>query len=118
MSESDMRNAICGRSSLIEALLPDVACAFGSRLQVVELLHAHLRPHARAQGVDDRQSRRRLDMPEGPAVARLETLCQCADTVDRADRFAKRQRSIRAHQRLMPLLGVDERDAWHHQPAL
>ena len=79
---------------------------------------AHLRPHARAQRVDDGRALRRLDVPEGPAVAGLETLRQRADPVDRADRFAERERAVGAHQRLMPALGIDELCAGRDQPAL
>ena len=119
MSGSDMRDAICGTSSLVEALIPDVACAHPGYGFKPSSYSTPISARTRARKASmTRQPLRRLHMPEGPAVAGFETLCQCADAVDRADRFAKRERPVGTHQRLMPLLGVDERDAWHHQPAL
>ena len=79
---------------------------------------AHLRPHARAQGVDHGQTLRRLHVPKSPAVAGLEPLRQSADPVDRADRLAECNCAVGAHQRPMPALGVDELYAGGEETAL
>ena len=58
----------------------------------------------------ENQALRRLEMPEGPAVAGVEALHQRADAVDRADCVAERNRAVGAHQRLVP--GAWRRPAW------
>ena len=43
---------------------------------------------------------------------------QCANAVDRANGAVERYRAVGAHQRLVPLLGVDQSGARRHQSAL
>src|SRR5580704_17114831 len=57
-------------------------------------------------------------MPERPAVACFQTLSDRADTVDRTDGLAKGNRAVRAHERLVATLGVDELGAGRDQSAL
>src|SRR4029077_2167085 len=71
-----------------------------------------------AQRVDQGQRALLLDVPEGPAVARLEALRQRADAVDRADRLAERDRAVGAYQRLHAALGVGELVARRDHAAL
>src|SRR6188474_3770472 len=81
-------------------------------------LEIHLRAHLGAQIVDQGQAGLGLDMPEGPAVAGVEPLRERADAMDGAYFFAERDRAVRAHQRLVPLLGVDELRARRHEAAI
>ena len=65
---------------------------------------AHLGAHPGAQVVDHGEALGRLDVPEGPAVARLEPLRERADAVDRADAAAVGERAVCPHQcRVAPL---------------
>src|SRR5262249_14342520 len=65
-------------------------------------LRRHLRPDLRAQRIDREQAVPRIDVPEGPAVARLQALRQRANAVNRAD----------------PLTQADPAAAPHHPPHL
>src|ERR1043166_5454677 len=58
----------------------------------------HLSAKLGPQGVDRREPAPRLHVPEGPAVARFESLRDRADPVDRADHVAERHRAVRANQ--------------------
>src|SRR5580692_1744593 len=79
---------------------------------------AHLRAHLRPKRVDHGQALRRLDVPEGPAVASFQPLRQSTDAMDRADSFAERERAVGADQRAMAAFGVNELDAGSEQAAL
>jgi hypothetical protein len=65
------------------------------------------RPDLCSQGVDQGQRASALDVPEGPAVARFETLGERADAVNRADSIAERDRAIGPHQRPMTASRVE-----------
>src|SRR5262249_18458452 len=78
----------------------------------------HLRPDSRAQAVDRNEALRRLQVPEGPAVAGLEPLRQRADAMDGANAFAQRNGAVGAHQRLHLALGVAETRARRDQSTL
>src|SRR5579883_3673011 len=78
----------------------------------------HLTADLGAELVDQLQALLGLDMPEGPAVAGLGALRHCADAVDGADLVAEHDRAVGAHQRTMPLLGVDELRAGYDHAAL
>ena len=73
-------------------------------MALLQLGGAHLRPHLRPQRVDYGEPLRGLDVPEGPAVAGFEALGESTDAVDRADRFAERERAVGANQRAVPAL--------------
>src|SRR5262245_50244537 len=57
-------------------------------------------------------------MPEGPAVAGFEPLCDGANAVDRADCSAERDGAVGAHQCSRTALGVDETRARRDETAL
>src|SRR5690348_3076508 len=57
-------------------------------------------------------------MPEGPAVAGLEPLCQCADPVDRANGPTESDGAVGTHQRRMTALGVDKARASRDEATL
>src|SRR5205085_4344351 len=57
-------------------------------------------------------------VPEGPAVAGVETLRQCAGAMDRADHVAERDRAVGPHQRRVPASRIDELLSGGHETAL
>src|SRR5262249_20766874 len=87
----------------LSLMLAEPGADFGAQLD-----RLHPGPDLGAQRVDQRERALLRDVPERPAVARLEALRQRADAVDRADRVAERHRAVGAHQRLDAPLGVRE----------
>ena len=59
-----------------------------------------------------------LDVPERPAVAGFEALCQRADAVNRTNGLAERDRAVGANERAMATFGVDQFRAGLDQAAL
>ena len=96
MSEA-IRGRDCGMSSPIEAL-SRMSLAPSGTLQAVELLHAHLRPHARAQGVD-----RRSD-PAASRHARRSSRCRLRDPAParRSGGSSRPSRRARSRRRRAP----------------
>src|SRR5262249_13858064 len=69
-------------------------------------LRLYLRADLRPERVDREEALRCVDVPESPAVARLQALRQRADAVDGADRLTQGDRAVGAHQRLDRALGI------------
>src|SRR5512139_207042 len=78
----------------------------------------HFRADLSTEFVDQTQALLGFHVPEGPAVAGFEALSERSDAVDRADGPVERYRAICAHQRLVPLLGIDQPCAGCDKPAL
>src|ERR1700730_19340109 len=92
------------------SLIRSTGCAGSSR--------SRLRPDLRAQLVDGDQAPRRLQMPEGPAIAGVEPLRERADALNGAAPLAECKAAVGAHQRPDLALGIAKERARQNHSAL